>query len=80
MKRLTAESRAELEGRRERLQLELRFVEAELRSVRRCGCRIGSLQRTKELFFIFYFFIFIIFLNKQFEGCNGMAYFDEYRR
>ena len=72
MKRLTAESRAELEGRRERLQLELRFVEAELRSVRRCGCRIGSLQRTKELFFIF--------LNKQFEGCNGMAYFDEYRR
>ncbi|MGB9262368.1 MAG: hypothetical protein WCB55_19805 [Pseudolabrys sp.] len=32
MKRLTAESRAELEGRRERLQLELRFVEAELRS------------------------------------------------
>ena len=52
MKRLTAESRAELEGRRERLQLELRFVEAELRSVRRCGCRIGSLQRTKELFFI----------------------------
>jgi hypothetical protein len=37
MKRLTAESRAELEGRRERLQLELRFVEAELRSVRRCG-------------------------------------------
>ena len=56
MKRLTAESRAELEGRRERLQLELRFVEAELRSVRRCGCRIGSLQRTKELLFIFYFF------------------------
>jgi hypothetical protein len=79
MKRLTAESRAELEGRRERLQLELRFVEAELRSVRRCGYRIGSLQRTKELFFIF-FFIFFIFLNKQFEGCNEMAYFDEYRR
>ena len=78
MKRLTAESRAELEGRRERLQLELRFVEAELRSVRRCGCRIGSLQRTKELFFIFLSSYF--FLNKQFEGCNGMAYFDEYRR
>ena len=78
MKRLTAESRAELEGRRERLQLELRFVEAELRSVRRCGCRIGSLQRTKELFFIFYVFIFyvFIFLERQL-AIGGMAYFDE---
>ena len=59
MKRLTAESRAELEGRRERLQLELRLWRRSCGVMRRCGCRIGSLQRTKELFFIFlssYFF------------------------
>jgi hypothetical protein len=31
-RRLSAEERAELEGRREALQLELRLVEAELRS------------------------------------------------
>ena len=57
MKRLTAESRAELEGRRERLQLELRFVEAELRSdeaLRLQDREPASYQRA-----IFYFLFFM---------------------
>ena len=75
MKRLTAESRAELEGRRERLQLELRFVEAELRSDE--ALRLQDREPAAYQRAIFYL---LIFLNKQFEGCTGMAYFDEYRR
>ena len=78
MKRLTAESRAELEGRRERLQLELRFVEAELRSDE--ALRLQDREPAAYQRAIFYFLYLLIFLNKQFEGCNGMAYFDEYRR
>jgi hypothetical protein len=78
MKRLTAESRAELEGRRERLQLELRFVEAELRSDE--ALRLQDREPAAYQRAIFYFLSSYFFLNKQFEGCNGMAYFDEYCR
>ena len=57
MKRLTAESRAELEGRRERLQLELRFVEAELRSDE--ALRLQDREPAAYQRAIFYFFIFL---------------------
>ena len=80
MKRLTAELRAELEGRRERLQLELRFVEAELRSDEALRLQDREPAAYQRAIFYFLFFYLLIFLNKQFEGCNGMAYFDGYRR
>jgi len=80
MKRLTAESRAELEGRREAAAAGVAVVEAELRSDEALRLQDREPAAYQRAIFYFLFFYLLIFLNKQFEGCNGMAYFDGYRR
>jgi hypothetical protein len=59
-----------LEGRRERLQLELRFVEAELRSDEALRLQDREPAAYQRAIFYFLFFYLLIFFNKQFEGCN----------
>ena len=55
-------------------------MEAELRSDEALRLQDREPEAYQRAIFYFLFFYLLIFLNKQFEGCNGMAYFDGYRR